>query len=234
MAIAAITAWLKDKVRHYETGALLYAEYGDSVLLKSFFAKGKSPYHIARLEAELEKLQSKVIIGLTLPSPKERVVAPAPAVPAPSRPERFSLSDKEWDAAPDYIKDLYAENNRLSSERQLNFHQARVAGSDEARLKLGLQILEASDKINQNWKEIKEFHATGKLKERLEKEQDRVVDDLTTQELMKEARNIPTYITKARKRLEQLPDGSKRNDVLARIQSYEVKLNAINKRLGNV
>lgn len=229
MANASITAWLNHKEKDYQTGVILYAQIGSSKLLKAFFNKGKSAYHLSRLIETLGKLNTELAETI------QPVVMIIPAVSEmPFSPRIYSLTDAEWDAAPGVIKDLYTENSKLKSHAELLHHQIRVSGTSHDRLSMALELLDDRDKRNDNWTIIKDFQETGKVKDRVIQEAGKSIEQLTMPELNAILKNFPTYLSKDKARLEGLPDGVKKNKVLLRIQEREAILQLAKARLENV
>jgi hypothetical protein len=232
MAIAQITAWLNDKHKHYPAGVALFEQYGTNSLQKVFFRNGNSPYHLSRLTESLGKINVDAVQpSITTPAVQVAIIPQLNSIKVSQ--VRYSLSDDEWNRLPDAVKDLYTENSQLKSRAELAFHQARIAGSDESRLALGIQILDDRDQINFNWKKIRDYQASGKVTEKIVAEKKRTVDELTMAEMLAKLKNLPTYISKAKKNLETMEEGSKRNGVVQRIEEYQVTLDLIKKRLGD-
>lgn len=226
MAIAKITIWLKDLRRDYNYGLLLYDQFGTSELLKVFFKHGNSNYHQDRLYNALEELNPTLE---ELTNKSEFKIPSLQEMPVPVK--KYGVPDDQWDKLPDSIKDLYVMSSKLHRHSQLLFDQARIATSDEARAELGVQILNERSKLNSNWKDIKDYHEQGKLKDVLVEEKKASIQDLPIAKLIRLKANIPSSLCKDRKQVLTMPDGPKKNKVLLRIQSNEAQLELVKKRL---
>lgn len=227
MAIAVISAWLANKNRMYDQGVLLYQQYGDSIVIKALISGGSSDYHAKRLHDALEELNARITAEV---APAPLAIPPVAAMPKPQL--RYAVSDEAWNKLPETIKDLYGENSRLHSRSYLLFNHLPLCNTDADRLEKILQLLEDRDKINENWLAIKDFNATGKIREKLVEEESKSVDAMTVQELTTQANNIPTYLSKDRKKLATMEAGQKKNKVLHRIAEREVQLELVKKRLA--
>lgn len=228
MANANITAWLNSE-KNYQAGVLLYNQYGSSTLLKSLFACGSGAYHVNKLSEALEELnttlqESRQVIPVFIP----------PVDEMPRQNKILSFTDTEWDKAPEAIKDLKAQTNQIRSHAELLFHQIRVTGTADQRLAMALEMLADRDKLNEKWAVIKDFMATGQMKAEVIAEAEKGIEEMTMPELNAILKNYPTYISKAKKAANALPDGHKKNKALARITDYETKLDIAKKRLDNV
>jgi hypothetical protein len=226
MAIAKITTWLNDPRRDYNYGLLLYDQYGTSSLLKTLFKNGNSSYHQDRLFSALEEL-NPTLEELTNQSSFRIPTVQEMPVPA----KKYGVSNDVWEKLPQEVQDLYALSSRLHRHSQLLFDQARIASSDEERGKLGRQILLERKQLNETWTTIKDYHAQGVLKEKIREQEETPVNELSIHELTKQLKNIPTYLSKDRKKVLPMPDGPKKNKVLLRIQTYEAQIDLIKKRL---
>ena len=229
MANATITAWLKLSNPNYETGVALFDQFGTSNLLKIFFSKGKGDYHLSRLKEALKKLNEE------LTEPSRPVAMITPAVKAlPVSPKIHSLTDNEWNQAPDAIKDLYVLNHQLKSHAEFLHHQIRIEPYRERRLSMALELLNDRDSANANWQIIRNYNINGKVNEQIIKESAPTIDKMTMAELTAVLKNFPTYITKDNAKLAGMPDGSKKNKILQRLQERKVQLELAKKRLENV
>jgi hypothetical protein len=236
MAIAPIFTWLNSTDKNYQLGVALYNQYGNKSHLKTFFKNGNSDYHFNRLLDVLTDLNEDISIVVTATRSERPAGFIIPELEAISVPQtRYSLSDKEWNEAPETLKDLYTKTSRLKSRADLIYHQTRIAPTKDERLQLALAQLADRHQVNVIWKEIKEYHATGLLKEIITAEQEKPVNDLGLAELIKLSQNLPPYITKARQRLELLTPGtSKYEKKRQALREYEVKLKLVKERMANV
>ncbi|MBS7565093.1 hypothetical protein KHS38_11820 [Mucilaginibacter sp. Bleaf8] len=236
MAIATITQWLAAPVKNYTIGLALYNQHGDNPLLKTVLQHGDSEYHLNRLTEALEQLNHKL-----QPEPVEQPEARAAAVfiPAletiPVPPQRHALADSEFSRSPEPIKQLYTQNSRLKTRADFLYLQVRSAPTPAARLELALAQLDDRSQINENWKEIKEYHVTGKIKDDIKEEQEKQVSDLSVTELIALNKNLPTYITKDKKKLTALKSGTTKYDkTFMRLQENTIKLKLVKERLAHV
>ncbi|MBB2149167.1 hypothetical protein [Pedobacter gandavensis] len=226
MAIAKISIWLNDVRRDYQYGVLLYNQFGKSELLKVLFNNGDSSYHQDRLHAALEEL-NPMLEELTNQSSFK--IPTLHQMPSPSK--SYGVPQQAWDKFPEPIKDLYGQSSKLHRHSQLLFDQARIAKSDEERLSYALPMLLERKDLNGNWKAIKDFHEKGKIQEKIIEQEKASVQDLSIAELTRQMKNIPSYLSKDKKRVIDMPAGPKKNKVMLRIQEHEVKLDLIKKRL---
>lgn len=228
MAIAEITHWLNKPDRSYDAGVALYEQYSTNVLLKPFFKTAKSSYHSSRLVEEMINLNKLDLV------PSKPPVFKIPELETISIPaKRYGLNDEQWGAAPDEIKDLYVMNSRLKSRADLLFHQTRIATTDDARLSLSLAQLADRSVINTNWKKIKDFYATGKLKEEITTANEKSIADMTMAELFPLSKNLPTYISKDKRNYNEAKSSSAREKIQKRLLENETKFDLVKKRLAN-
>jgi hypothetical protein len=235
MAIAPITQWLDSREKNYLVGRALYEQYGTNSLLKTLFKNGDSDYHLTRLIESLEELnrQLHAIDQKQQPQHQRFVIPPLESIPVPAT--RMSLSDPAYQNAPEEIKDLYTANSRLNSRADLLYLQARSAPTAAERLELSLAQLDDRQQVNENWQTIKEYHATGVVQEQVKEAEEKNVSELTVSELMALDKNLPTYISKARKSLQALQAGTPKFIKTAnRLQQYTIKLKLVKERLDNV
>jgi hypothetical protein len=204
----------------------LYDQFGTSLLLKTFFSKGKGSYHLSRLKESLTNLNAQlpaqaIHIPMTIPA----------APPVPSQAKIHSLTDREWELAPERIKDLYVENHQLKSHAELLHHQIRIAPTAAQRLSLALQLLDDRDRNNNNWSAIRKYQATGQLAEEIKKKTAKAINDMSVAELAGILKNYPSYITKDRQRLEGMEAGSKKDKVAERLAERQITLDLAKEKL---
>jgi hypothetical protein len=236
MAIAQIQAWLRLADKNYQLGVALYNQYGLKPTLKIFFDNGTSDYHHIRLQEALEELSHLDIAPQQVKEAAPAAPSTIPALEAISVPSKlFSLTDEQWKNTPDQIRDLYVTNHRLKSRADLLFMQAGSAPTPHERLHLALAQLNDREELNQNWKQIKEYHATGALQEQITQEQETPIAQLSVPELLRLDKNLPTYITKDTKRLQGLKANTTPYDkTYKRLQENTIKLKLVKERLANV
>jgi hypothetical protein len=243
MAIASISAWLNNPNRLYLDGVALFRQFGTDVLLQALLDTGseKSNYHRTRLTTALQALNARL---------QDQPASPAQPSPSPrSKPEqaavqqhapqiikvaRHSLTDPEWEKAPDAIKDLYVRNKELVSEAELAYHHCRIVTSDAARLELAQRILDNRDQVNENWQAIKTYHATGEIAKQITAACTPAVERMTPAELTAIIRNYPTYITKDNAKLEGALTTSRREKITKRLQERQIMLDLVKRRIANV
>lgn len=230
MAIAIIDTWLKDPLRSFEQGQLLYEQYGTSKLLKVLFSKGHegSHYHFTRLNEALAEL-NKIYTSPQTSRPAALSVPKLENVSVPSR--SHGLSDADWAKASDQERDLRTLNSKLHTHSQLLFNQSRITTSEAERLPLDLMILEERAQINKNWEKIRYIQQMGDLKQDVKLSETTKIDGFTVTQLAVQLKNIPTYLSKDRERLKKLPDGPAKRKVEQRILEREIQLELVKKRL---
>lgn len=236
MAIATITQWLAAPVKNYAIGLALYNQHGDNPLLKTILQHGDSDYHLTRLTEALDQLNG---ILKDEAVDQKKVTASQVHIPAletiPVPPQRHALSDSEFSKSPEPIQQLYTQNSRLKTRADYLYLQVRSVPTPTARLELALAQLDDRSQINENWKEIKEYHVTGKIQENIKEEQQKQVSELTVTELIALNKNLPTYITKDKQKLIALPSGTTKYDkTFKRMQENTIKLKLVKERLANV
>lgn len=156
---------------------------------------------------------------------------PPAAKDIPVSMKRYAVNDQQWEQLPEQIKDLHRRNIQLNDHSKLLFAQSRATEHPASRLKLDLQILNERDQINKNWRTIKDYHERGVILVEIKAAAVKTVEQMSITEMVAASKNIPTYVSKARKRLEKTTDAHKQEDEHKKIKAWELQLEEIRKRL---
>lgn len=224
MAIASITAWLNNPSKSYEHGRLLYEQYGSSRAILRILSTGNSSFHFAKLQAALEEVNKQSNLE---PKP---IVLPEHHLIAPERPgDRLS----EYKDAPEKILEIRNEKNRHYAQARRLFEQIRMLDSQAQRLDAGLQILDHMDYVSEAWSAIDEWKKDGRIREIAQKQAEKEVAELSLVEMIKEEKNLRTYISKDKAKLETAESSKKKIDIAERLQARSRRLDLIRGRLQN-
>lgn len=172
MAIAEIDAWLKNG--DYFTAVQLYGRYGKDKFLVSLFSKGPSVYNRDRIRRELEKINQST--GL-------------PTFPASYIPEG------QYAALPTSIKEVKERKDILFKEAR-DLHSRLLLMKPAERYKAKYRILDLWDEINDLWKLLDTYSATGKLPDPPDPVP--IDPELSPVQLIGRRNNLRSYITKGR------------------------------------
>lgn len=225
MAIASITQWLANPARSFSHGKTLYEQYGDNRIILAVIKTGSGSYHFAKLIEGLKAVNQKSNI-----EPKPIVIAPIGSLLAATK----GKISPDLTSAPDKIIDI--RNNRVAKyarSRQL-FEKIRLADGKNNRLEMGLELLDLMDQVNQAWEIIDDWKVTGKVREVQLAETEKAVANLSVADLMREAKNLPTYITKDRKRLAWESKDAKKLKITARLEINLKRFDLIKARLEEI
>lgn len=225
MAIASITSWLNDPDRSYQTGLLLYEQYGDNRVLISLFKSGSTSFHFSKLNAALQELNTKANL-----EPRAIAISDQEHIPAANE-NKFK---DRFENAPEKILEIRNEKNRRYAQARRLFESIRVLDSKDLRRDAALQLLDHMDYVNQAWMAIDEWRESGQIQEIQEKESESDVSQLSLVELLQEAKNLPTYISKDRQKLkaENLP--SKQAKISFRLNGRLHRLELVKRRLNEL
>jgi hypothetical protein len=210
MAIAPIELWLRSP--DYTSGAALYQRYGANAFLRDCFAAQSLP--LDRLVAELKAI-SDLSVEADAPTPafgSRRRIVQADA----SLPPLLQALDAKW-------KRHYAQADAL--HRDL-LHTA----SPKERRRMCATILQEMDIVRDIWYQIQYFRETGEvyappLAEPV------VVAAESLLETIAKTKNLPTYITKLKKKVPGIFDAEQLQEALASIAAHEAQLAAAWNRL---
>lgn len=213
MAIADIVRWLE--APEYAAGVKLYHHYGSNAFLKDCFAAKQLP--LTRLKQELQKLSDAHVVMeepiATKQSGKKgshRMVLPDLSVP-----KEIQELEQKWKAH-------YAQADAL--HRDL-LH----TGSKEARKKMAEAILQNMDVVRDLWYRIQYFRETGEVYK--EAASAIVETEECLLDTIAKIKNLPTYITKAKKRIPAINDVARLQKLMAEIAQKEAELRAAHERL---
>jgi uncharacterized coiled-coil DUF342 family protein len=218
MAIAAIEQWLK--APDYGSGVQLYVQYGSNAFLKDCFSNKQLP--LSRLVKELSALNEnsapikKEVKVLVVEEPKpvtsvdKRMVKPDPSVP-----KEIAELEKKW-------REHYASADAL--------HRDLLQTATKAKRKqMALEVVQNMDMVRDIWYRIQYWRENGVL---YKEQVDVVVQaEETLLDTINKVRNLPTYITKAKKQVPGIKDVKRLQSVMANIDQKEAELKAAWDRL---
>jgi hypothetical protein len=225
MAIASITQWLNDPRRSYSHGRALYEQYGDNSSLLALIRTGSGSFHQAKLREGLEKVNQKT--GLQPRPIQIPVYIPVP-VASPGK-QNVDLKD-----APEKIREIRDQKNKEYAQARHLFVSIRLMDSQQQRLQAGLELLDLMDRVNEAWSVIDEWNETGKVMELKRAESEKEVAGMTLPELLKERQNLPTYISKAKRKLEAAGSDIERLKLKLNLEAKEQRLQAVKKRIDEI
>jgi hypothetical protein len=225
MAIASITQWLDNPNRSYHHGVKLYEQYGTDRVILALIRSGTGSYHYAKLRAGLEAVN------------KNSNLQPKPIVVSQLLPEISSGEGKknpDFTGAPDEIEKIRTEKTvRYAQARDL-FANIRYMDSRENRLQAGLELLNHMDFVNDSWLVIDEWKETGKVLELNKKETEKTVSELTMAELLKESKNLPTYISKTSRKLKDAKSPALKVKFAKQLEERKHRFDLVKKRLEEI
>ncbi|MGN6478522.1 MAG: hypothetical protein ACTHKV_14955 [Flavipsychrobacter sp.] len=211
----SIREWLNGH-RNYNQGAALYECYGDDPKLKQMFAQGESEYRKERLVKELRALlgaAKPVSIPVKPSAPPETVHIKTGTSPETKVPEAKDPYYKDWIQP-------YREMQRLRG-------QLRFDMTDEQRGTLAFKILTLEQVCNYWWRKRDYLLEHGKeLNEPMPgaKPDDVVADPAKYQTRLTTVR---TFISKARKKLQQNPDDMKAKENLEKYTAEKERMEGL-------
>ncbi len=211
MAIIKISEWLKSK-RNYDAGVALYKKYGSNKVLMQTFTFGKNKYSEKKLADELTKREHAT-------SDDAITIKKKPKKETPVDVQELHLRTKEK------YKDMSALHSHLED-----------AMSDEERNELAHKILDLDDEVTAGYEAVDHFEDTGKRIEAPaeKKHRGKDVQKMNLTESYKALQSIPTYISKAKKKLKSESDPGKITTLQGNIQRYEDDLKFIKNKLNIV
>lgn len=216
MAIAPITEWLKNP--EYDSGVKLYQEFGKNNFLKQAFASHK--LLLQQLVKSLADINATTTIQEPTPVLKKEVEPPAKAE------KKSILIDK---------KNVPKEVLELEIKWKDHYSRADVLHRDlphtinkETRRLMAVELLQHMSLVRSIWYQLQYFNEHGKLPVTAS-EDDLSNDDLIG--LINKIKNLPTYITKAQKRISEIKDPEKLQKHLSEIDKNKASLDAAWKRI---
>jgi chromosome segregation ATPase len=213
MAIADIVRWLD--APSYEKGIELYEHYGNNAFLLDCFRAKQLP--LSRLKKALQAISdAHVVINEPVESPKAPDKASRKMVQLdPSLPKEIQELETKW-------KQHYAQADAL--HRDLLY-----TGTKDARRNMALSILQNMDIVRDIWYRIQYFRETGEIYKEaataIEETEECLLDTVA------KIKNLPTYISKAKKRIPVIDDVAKLQRLMTDIAQKEAELQAANERL---
>lgn len=227
MAIASITAWLNSPSPNFLHGRLLYEQYGSDRLALTIIKSGSGSFHFEKLRIALEELNAHNDLV-----PKQIVFK------EPVREQAISSAKEKGKHdlinAPEAIRTVRDEKNRIYAQARHWFTAIRGIDGDEHRLEFALKILNAMDSVKESWEVIDNYISSGQITELKREETIAEVSSLNTSELLKASKNIPTYITKARKDITNATDPNKKAKHQVKLQDLLTRLDEVKRRLNEI
>jgi hypothetical protein len=222
MAIASITTWLDNPNKSYHHGRLLYEQYGDSRVLLTLLKSGSGSYHFSKLKEGLEKVNKKANLV-----PKQVVVGNY----LPAEKSDLSKKNPDFTDAPAEIEKIRQEKSKRYAQARDLFANIRFMDSRENRLRAGLELLDHMDFVNDSWLVIDEWKETGKVLELKKVETEKEVADLSVAEMLKEVKNLPTYISKYKQKLKNAKAPALKSKFAKKLEAMQHRFNLIKQRL---
>lgn len=224
MAIALIEEWLKLPSPGYEQGLHLYERYGSSSSLLTLFRSGKSAFHFRKLSQALQELNQH-----TEPAPK-----PSSHIPDLSEFRTQKTSSKvapDFKALPGIIQSTVADKNNLYARARHLHMKLRTAVDPEQRLTIALAILKDMDEVNDRWKAIDNYISTGEILVKVSHDLAKEISGLPIAEVAKRRSNVPTYISKLKKRIDGMKEPQKSKSIALLQEKYQ-ELELLKRRLN--
>lgn len=229
MAIAAIQQWLSLPQPTYAQGLTLYKQYGASSALLALFNSGTSSFHIQKLTAALIELNNTKTIVESTTHTINRLIPPMDEFRSSRESKKVA---PDFDAMPDAVKTIMDDKTALYKQSQHLHFKLFTATTDKDRRELALQILNNMERVNELWHAIDTYTDTGNIPEIIQQEAQKSISELSILERTRLRSNLPTYITKAKKKLEMLPEGEKKAKKTQELQIMQSKLIELKKILG--
>ena len=201
--------WLKSG-RNYLVGVALYEKYGDNSTLKTLFRSGCNSWLTGKLLTSIKDLRDKAAVLVPVREPRT------------VKKETIRVSKNESDQI---IEDLVKEKGALYKEAA-NLHPFLHLMSKEELQKAAPRILQNFKRINRIWQIIDNHEVTGAVPVNL-------TGKLTLKEFVGKIRNLPTYVTKLKKKLENMEDGNEKTQVSKDLAVYEAEISRLNKIMEN-
>ncbi|HEY0056288.1 MAG TPA: hypothetical protein VGB63_13105 [Pedobacter sp.] len=231
MAIAPVLQWLSEPNRTYHHGKLLYEQYGNNIVTKTIINAGHqgSSYHFSYLENALKAIAN------TSPVSETKILIPDLNSFQKENKGGTGVSDTEYSKLPPELKDIRTKAQNHFNRAKWLFARIPVTDSRAQRLQMQLQLLNDFDDNRALMAKVQAFLNTGSVTPEpapVSKEL-KPVAELTIRELLTEAKNIPTYLTKDNKRLKDAEEGSaKYFEIQTRIADRQQRLEEINRRMN--
>lgn len=226
MAIASITVWLNEKNPSYHHGRLLYEQYGDDRLVLTIIKSGSGSYHFAKLKEALEFLNTKTNL-----IPKQIVFVPPVAEEFTPAGEKVKTN---LDNAPAEVRKIRDDKNKLYAEARHLHVTIKSLDNDELRLAAALTILDNMDVVNEIWVALDTFAKTGEIMKIKHEETLAEVSELSLPELLKESKNLPPNISKARGNANKTADPVKKSKYQLKVQHLIIRLAEVQRRLNEL
>jgi len=210
-----VKAYLKVKHKDYWEGVRLYEQHAPaaSQALLRQLKKGETAY---RKEKLIEALQ-------TLPAKEKQAnynLTQRYAQPAKPRTDHQQL--------PEVLQKKDVEKAQLFKQaNKLHYHLDQLQ-TDHKRKEAAAKIMDCFHHISQIWADIDYYHAHGQLPEHLKEKPADQGNRLKLSEFLKRYENIPSKLTRARKKLKQNITEQERDQLNDKIQKLEQERQRLN------
>lgn len=208
----SVKAWVNSKHKDYWTGVQLYERYGTNRTLIRLFKRKESAYTRQKLAEELRKLAEK---------PKKQNYK------VTQRYSDTAKSPVNHQELPDVLKKLDIEKGKLFKEAAQLHEQISEQMEDMPkanRLKAKDTIERNFKRIEQIWADIDYWQQHGELPEHLKETPKDEGERIRLSDFINRRKNVPTYISKAKKELEKTTDKVKKQEIQARIDQFNEEL----------
>lgn len=226
MAIAPVLQWLSDPNRTYHHGKLLYEQYGNNIVHQTIINTGHqaSNFHFTYLENSLRAIADQ---GTT------KSIVDIPDLQAFDKPEISGISDQEYSKLPEDLRTIRKDAKNNFNRAKFLFARIPLVDSKEERLTMALQLLNDFDRNREKMGHVQGFLDTGSFTPPVTVIKDlKAVSELTVRELIAESKNLPTYISKDRTRLDVAENDLRKEDLKNRIKARLERLEEIQRRLN--
>lgn len=221
MAIASITQWL-DGSRDFVEGRGLYEQYGSDPVVLAVIRTGSGTYHFSLLLEALEELNAQTNLQ---PKPI--------TIPEVVMSKREAKGSPDLLGAPDELWQVRADKNLAYAQARALHERIRVMDSRDHRRDAALELLNKMDEVADAWQVLDEWKATGRVRELRKSETTKGVSELSLAELIKQEKNLQTYISKAKKRFATAAP-EKRAKIGATLEANQHKLEEVRRRMNEL
>lgn len=207
--IQELDQWLKGN-KNYLAGVALYEKYGDNTTLKGLFRSAHNTWLEGKLISSIQELREKAVAIAPIREPKQVKKEPV-RVPEYESDNILGVLNKK-------------KGNLFKEAASLHAHLHHMTPGELK--KAAPKILSNFKEINRIWQVIDNYETTGTVPAAL-------TGKLTLKELMMKMKNLPTYITKLKQRIENLPAGKEREKSESQLAIYEAEFEKLSQIVNN-
>jgi hypothetical protein len=222
MAIASLTTWLNNPDRQYDSGLLIYEQYGTNAVLLALLRNGSSSYHFTKLQKALEDLNLRDDL-----EPKPIVIGEY----VPEEVTNARVTKLDYKSAPEVIVDIRDNRNKSFAQARKLHETIKILDLKDHRLQAALELLNHMDHVQESWKTIDAWQATGEIKEVVAQATVPEVSTLTHAQLLREHGNLMSNISKDKALILETTKASLKLKASARLKFREARLIQIRERL---